>query len=185
MIRTLEGIMLLLLPGLLGCASVAVSTDFDAAIDFGAYKTFAWLPEPTETTGNPRLDSPLLAERIRSAIEPEPAAKSLRKVGSGTPDFYVGYHLSLEKRIDVCTIDQRYGYGAGWHGGGLSQTYVTEYEEGTLILDFVDARLDRLAWRGSGSRRIPRQTTAEQSTQNVNMAVADILASFPPAQGGE
>ncbi|MCP4003381.1 MAG: DUF4136 domain-containing protein [bacterium] len=176
------GLALLLVSALAACASVRVSTDFDPEIDFAAYRTFAWLPEPTGRTGNPRLDSPLLADRIRSAVERELSAKSFRKVAAGMADFHVGYHLSLEKGIDVRTVDQRYGYGPGWPGSGPSHTYVSEYEQGTLILDFVDAGANRLAWRGSGSRRIPRQTTPEQTTENVNMAVTEILASFPPGE---
>ncbi len=60
-----------LLPFLLlaACSSVQVSTDYDPGTDFSVLKSYAWLPRKASTGGDPRLDSTLLNERIRGAVE--------------------------------------------------------------------------------------------------------------------
>ncbi len=163
------------------CGSVRVRTDYDPEADFSGLHSFAWLPGPQPRTGDPRIDNPLLDERIRAAVDSTLIDRGYQKLASGTPDFWVGYHLSLDTRLDVSTIDGHYGYGRhrAWTGG-VPNTYVREYEEGTLILDVVDAKQDRLVWRGSGSRALSRAPTPEQSATTVNNAVRDILKRFPP-----
>ena len=39
-------------------------------------------------------------------------------------------------------------------GDSAFETVITEYDEGTLIIDFLDAGTQRLFWRGTGTRRI-------------------------------
>jgi hypothetical protein len=162
----------------LACVTIEVSTDYDPSADFTAYATFGWLSERPETTGDIRLDNPLLHARLRRAVEEEFASRGYEK--SDRPDFRVGYHLSLEKRLDVTTVDRHYGYGRRW-GPPHGETWATEYEQGTLVLDVVDARVESLVWRGWGSRPIEgRAASPEESQQAVREVVAAILAEFPP-----
>ncbi len=105
-----------------------------------------------------------------------------------TPDFYVNSHLSTEQKLDVRTMNRgyvggphgrRWG-GAGWGGAGWTETYVDQYEEGTLLIDFVDTAARRLVWRGSGTRRLSRDPQPDRVTKRVNEAVDEILGQFPP-----
>ena len=64
---------------------------------------------------------------------------------SKTPDFRVALHTGQQSKVRV--TDYGYGYGVGrWGGGGLD---VYQYQEGTLILDVVDAKTKKLMWRGT------------------------------------
>jgi len=165
----------------LACASTRVTDDYDVNADFSSYATFAWLPQPQEMTGDARVDNPLIAERVRAAIDRTLTSKGYRPASETPPDFLVGYFLSLEQKIDVRTIDRYYGAGRYRHWGGIGyETHVTQYEEGTLVIDIVDAEAERLVWRGAGSRRISKSPTPQKSTQRVNEAVEAILARFPP-----
>jgi hypothetical protein len=65
---------------------------------------------------------------------------------------------------------------------GWTETRVEQYEEGTLVIDFVDSPARRLVWRGAGTRRLSRDPQPDRLTQRVNEAVDDILAQFPPNQ---
>ncbi len=174
----------LLTLALCACASGwTVHTDHDPAADFSTYERFSWLPRPVEMTGEPRVDNPLLHTRVRFAVEQELASKGYKKILEGTPDFYIGYHLSLTTKLDARTTDAHYGYGPGgpWGRMGTPETRYFEYEEGTLILDVVDARLEKLVWRGSGQQRIGEpSTTPEESERRVREAVAEVLKYFPP-----
>ena len=116
---------------------------------------------------------------MRAAVERELSAKSYRVVLDGTPDFYVFYHLSLERKLDVYTVNRGYvdewGYGMAW-----PETRTRQYEEGTLIIDIADAKDKEVTWRGVGVGRVRRNPTPEQTTSDINAAVADILKQFPP-----
>jgi hypothetical protein len=166
---------------LAACASVAVSTDYDPTFNFGPYRSFAWLQEQQPLTGDLRLDNPLLHQRLREAVERTLIARGYEKA-AGAADFVVGYHLSLTQRYDVSTLQSHYGYGPGWNrvGYGPTDTVVTEYEEGTLVIDVVDRRADRLVWRGQAYGRVRESPTPEEREQRVNRVVESILADFPP-----
>ena len=103
-------------------------------------------------------------------------------------DFGVGYRGSIQEKIDVQTIDRYYGYGPGWgqygpgYGGIATETYVDQYDEGTLIIDVVDNRSRKLVWRGSTSARVREDETPAKRTERTQAAVDAILAEFPPQQ---
>ncbi len=174
----------LLTLALCACASGwTVHTDHDPAADFSSYGRYSWLPRTVEITGEPRVDNPLLHTRVRFAVEQELASKGYRKILEGTPDFYVGYHLSLTTKLDARTVDAHYGYGSAgrWGRMGIPETRYYESEEGILVLDIVDAKLEKLVWRASGQRRIGEpSTTPEESERRVREAVAEVLKYFPP-----
>jgi hypothetical protein len=164
------------------CATFHVESDWDPEADFSTLRTWDWLDQAEQEPGHPLLRSPLLHERIRRAVEDELVRRGHPKATGGRPDFRVGYHLSLEQKLDVYTIDRTYGYGrfGAWT---YPETHVNEYQEGTLILDVVDARRGKLAWRGWASRPVYEQPSPEESERNAREAVAAILEKFPPPPG--
>ena len=164
------------------------SHDFDPSADFSAWRAYAWYPNESPPTGDPRIDNPFLNQRIEAAVNRTLTAQGFAQVLDGTPDFYVNYHLSTEQRLDVRTMNRGYmggphrgGWGgAGWGGVGWTETYVDQYEEGTLVIDFVDAPARRLVWRGSGTRRLSRDPQPDRVTKRVDEAVEEVLGQFPP-----
>jgi hypothetical protein len=170
---------------LVGCSTVRVQTDFDPGADFVSYKSFAWLPGPPRTTGNPRIDNPLLDKRIRNAVTRKLELQGYVATDVSSADMLVGYHISLEKKLKVTNVNDYYGYGhrgyRGWgHSMGTSRTTVSEYEMGTLIIDLVDRRRNELVWRGFGETRINRYPTPEKAEKKVKIVVGAILIKFPP-----
>ena len=171
------------------CATVHTQHDYDPNADFSHWRTYAWYPSGPSTTGDPRLDNPLLHERIVAAVDQDLGARGFAPKQDGTPDFFVNYHLSSQQRMDVRTINQSYANGpygrrwgrAGWGGVGWTETVVDQYEEGTLVIDLIDVAESRLVWRGAGSRRLANNPDPSRTTQRVNDAVGEILAAFPPA----
>jgi hypothetical protein len=166
----------------LACSSLSVRSDWDPEADFSALRSWAWLEPSGEDPGHPLLRSPLLHDRVRRAVEAELAARGYEQAPAERADFRVGYHLSLEQKLDTYTIDHTYGYGR-WGVWTYPETYVQEYQEGTLILDVVDARRGKLAWRGWASRPVYEQPSPEESERNVRKAVSAVLDRFPPKPG--
>ncbi len=173
----------LLLTALCACSTLRVSSDYDPAFDFSGFRSWDWLTGTPAGTVDPRLPRGLVEDRIRAALEKHLAARGFQRSGSGTPDFRVGYHAAVEDKVDVRTINRSYGYGPGWGAGrGLmtSDTYVRQYEQGTLILDMVDPRTNVLVWRGSAQAEVYSYSTPEQREARIDDAVGQILERFPP-----
>lgn len=167
----------------LACSSVQVTTDFEPGADFSAFQTYAWWPEgpPPASEGgraDPRYQSPLADARVRRAVDQQLAVKGFRKAAAGEePDIFVNYHLSIESKMDVYTVNRYYGYG--W-GIGVPETRTVQYDEGTLVIDVGDRRRKQLVWRGVGRGRVRDNPSREQLDKDVDQAVMEILAGFPP-----
>jgi hypothetical protein len=86
--------------------------------------------------------------------------------------------VTIDTRTDLNTVPV--GYGWGWWGFAGTETYVDQYEQGTLILDVIDAGSNKLIWRGSAAARVVDDKTPEERTRRVNEAVEKILERFPP-----
>ncbi len=168
---------------LAGCSSLNVNTDFDptAISRVGSFQSYAWLPHPAG--GDTRANNSLVEGRLMRAVDAALQAKGYRLVQSN-PDFLVGWHAGLEDRVDVQRINSYYGYRwSRWgRGGGVwtSDTYVTEYTQGTLILDIVDADANELVWRGAGEGKVNLDSTPQERERRIQEAVDKILEDFPP-----
>lgn len=56
------------------------------------------------------------------------------------------------------------------------------YEEGTLLLDFLDPRSRRRLWRGSAQARVERDPAPDEREASIREAVRLMLERFPPAR---
>lgn len=156
-------------------ATMRVSSYAERAADFRHYRTYAFEPTEPVSTGDPRLDSnPFFYQRVQGAVEKQLAATGYEKAGSGTPDLLIHFHASITQEIDTTEIDRKYGYCTS------SECRPFVYDAGTLLLDFVDARTNKLVWRGwaEGSMDgvVDNQSWMEQK---VDDAVNRILARLP------
>ncbi|MET4076650.1 DUF4136 domain-containing protein [Hymenobacter sp. UYCo722] len=181
----LAAIGLLLLLGPSGCttaARVGVTNDFDHAVNFRAFKTWAWYPQqPKDAEGGPAKGyESFLDKRMRAAVTTEMTAKGLTEVAvTAAPDIYVAYSARVEDKQQVSPyyngLGYPYGYGYGYYGRGYSP--VTQYKAGTVVIDIVDARRKELAWRGTGQAQVNQNTIDEVETHRI---VNGILSTYPP-----
>ena len=180
--RTIARSVLALTLACRACSGIRVTTDYDPSADFTRLRSYAWLDEQSGVQGDRADVTSLLDRRVRRSVDTELQKKGLSSVARAGADALVTYHLGVETKLDVNTIDTGYGYGRGWYRGGVStHTTVTEYQEGTLLIDLVDPKAKQLIWRGSGQARVRRSSTPEEREQRIDEAVAEILKSFPPS----
>jgi hypothetical protein len=59
---------------------------------------------------------------------------------------------------------------------------VSHYDEGTLVIDFVDMTKQELVWRGIGTGAVSESPSVEERTEKINNAVTHILEQFPPTK---
>lgn len=169
----------------LGCSAVQVSQDYLNNANFFNLKTYRWKSEEQKPTGNKRLDNPFLVKRIRSAIEDALAAQGYSKITDGKPDFFISYDYSLKSKIESRDTGTSFGFGFGSFGhfgrlGVNTGKEIRQYDQATLIIDFINAGNEELLWRGMGTRRAAEHTTPEKETKTVNEMVTKILDQFPP-----
>jgi uncharacterized protein DUF4136 len=162
---------------LTGCVPVRVNSYLERGTDFSRYRTYNWGPPDSWTTGDPRLDNnPFFQERVRAEVDKRLASRGFEKATSEKPDLRLHYHASFTQRIDTTGIDAKYGSCDKLD----CQPYV--YEAGTLLLDFVDTRTNKVVWRGWAEGSVDGVIDNQQwLEQRVDEAVRRILARLPRA----
>ncbi|KPJ93829.1 MAG: hypothetical protein AMJ53_06515 [Gammaproteobacteria bacterium SG8_11] len=169
------------------CATQKPNYDYLAGADFGNYSTYAWLSVGKESTDNHRSKNPLIDQRIVGAIDNALAAKGLRKV-SDNSDMLINYHVSVSQQ-EQQQPRGRVSIGSSRYSGSSSLGFAVSvpvggtrtYQEGTLVIDMVDAKTKDLLWQGWGSRTVRQDTDPERLTALINEVVAEVLANYPPA----
>ncbi len=157
-------------------ANAGPTVDYDKSIDFTKYKTYAW------KEGTPAAN-PLNEDRVHKAVNAALAQDGLKEV-EGEADCYVYTHTT-GKGAQSVSIDH-FGYGGyygwgGWGGAyGTTSVNVSNYIEGTLLVDIVDGGTKQLAWRGLASKALFPDTKPEKVEQIINKAVTQMFAKFPP-----
>lgn len=158
-----------------GCSTVNVNNvnyDYDPEVNFTNLNTFKWLPDPISATRHG-----LVVNRIKTAVKRELESKGIVMV-LDNPDFLIAIRGEKQLRTDV--IDWGYSYGRYGRYWGPGEIDVYQYEEGTLILDFIDANIKELIWRGTVTGIVDPGLSPEKRTEKINKAVAKILEKFPP-----
>jgi hypothetical protein len=169
--------ILLLLAAAAGCSTVYdVQYDYNQTTDFSNLKTYNWMRVPEKAD----IDT-LNVMRVQKAVNAEMQAKGL-KLTSDNPDFLIAEHMGKKEKVSVRDWGYDYGPYAGYWGGywGPGGVSTFQYEEGSLILDFVDPQTKKLIWRGSAKAEIDNVRTVEEREKLINEAVQKILKNFPP-----
>jgi hypothetical protein len=151
---------------------MTVKSDYDRETDFSRYKSYAFLPSSARDGDEPRLHDSLMTKRVQRAARSRLDAKGLEYRPSGA-DLLVAYHAAVQEKVDVSHYG--YHYGRGWYGGGVD---VWQYTEGTLVLDFIDAKTKDLVWRGWATDIVGGDP--EEAEQRIDEAVGKILERYPP-----
>jgi hypothetical protein len=96
----------------------------------------------------------------------------------------VTYHVAVDQKVSVTYLNELYGYGPGrgtgyrrnmrYYGYPSREAFVTEYKQGTLIIDMVRA-----------SDEVYPDSTAEVREKRVREAVEAIFTLFPPPNGDQ
>lgn len=171
------------------CAQNLVRTDYDSARDFSAYQTFSWISDD-KMKRHLLVDTDLVDRRVRASVEANLAALGLSPAKAGdSSDVIIAYHYDVKDQFYVDSYHSFGGYAPWWHyhhfggpRGSVNDVDVRHYDQGVLIIDLIDARDNKLFWRGITERRIRKNLTPEQRDTDINQLVTRILAEYPTAQ---
>ena len=176
-------VCLLAVTGALG----GVKVDFEADFDFSGLKYYSWKPAQflSGESGDdqPLLDNSLVESRVKSAINERLQIKGMHQA-QGDPDFFVVYHVGTDDKTTVNSFPSYnagyWGYGVGpYWGAGYNDVMVTNYTEGTLVVDIVDAESNELVWRAYLTATL---TKPEKNEKKIKKALDKAFKKFPPQE---
>lgn len=165
---------------LAGCASQPrIYTNSDPLGDFSGFRTYAF----AEQLGTDRNEySSLLSQFLKTAVSRELDARGYQR--SDNPDLLVNFYTESRERLQSTTtagpgIGGFHGWRTGYYGvwGGY-ETRVTQYTEGTLVIDIVDVQRNQLVWEGIAVDRV-REENLRDLQGTIDQVVAQIFAQYP------
>lgn len=179
--------LLLLVLFALACQTYNVRSDWDESASFDGLRRYAWI-EPEELPGaDPFADNSLLRKRVRAAIEANLTERGFAAVADpGEADFHVTWRILLDEKLRVNGGGAVYGgyggygrwpFGVGGAYGG--PTDVRDYQEATLVIDFLAPANGEILWRGWGSGFLATRDR-DRSPKRFTAGIQAILAAFPP-----
>jgi hypothetical protein len=188
---------------LVGCGTTynAVSTDYDRSVNFSQYKTFAWLPDKADTVNTP-YNNEIIRNNIRNYFGQCMSDRGYQFDGE-SPDILMQLVINNAKKERVITSypssyyyrpyyfgsfyysPYPYGYyyrhypsyGYGYSGfPGYSTTQKQEYVNGSITLNFIDRKNNKLVWTGTADGDI---YDASHISHDLHPAVHSILNEYP------
>jgi len=165
-----------------GCEIVDVTTDHDPSANFAKYKTYTLAPPRKGETLSPTSEAAL-----RDSLRTELGARGLTEASAKNADLDIVRHVFVRHQVSVSQYTDwgyyhygawpyGYGYYGMWPGAPTTYTMVDQFHEGTMILDFVDARTKKLVFRGVG-RAVVGET--ESNAEKIREGVHKMVASYP------
>lgn len=168
-----------------GCAGPGsidvVQSEYWKNENFAKYENYAWLPSDAHQRAATQAEDHRLHDWIREAIDRRLAAKGFARAQSGDAHFLVTYHCRITEKLEAAVID-RVWYGTGDQARWEEVTRrveLTTFDEGSIVIDFVEPGADHRVWRGIALGRISREATPEQLQRIVDRSIREILDEFP------
>jgi hypothetical protein len=163
MIRVIAAVTLAMT--LSGAASEAqtIRVQWDRKVDFSGFQSFSWI-EGTAAV-DAQVDQ-ILIETIENEL-------SIRGIfpDEAEPDLHVAYHASAREEFQV-----QGGYRRDWQdSGGVT---VDSHLAGTLVVDLVDARENRIVWRAIATATVTGNP--KKARARIPSVVQKMFADFPP-----
>ena len=164
------------------CAKMSVSHDYDSKADFVSLKTYQWLSDSYKTGMYEQA-----SRSVIKAVENQLEVKGFKKTVYWNHDFIIAIYGGKEIHQGIIRSGGSYHRSGGsYHrSGGFynqgSQFRKYKYEEGTLIIDIIEAKSKELIWRGTAKDVIDPERTPEERNKLINEAVTKILDKFPPS----
>lgn len=164
----------------LACAPrVRTTTDYDRSANFSSYKTFSLNSQTTAGVVNP-----LNADRIVHAIRKEMTTKGFKESDTKA-DIRIHAVTVVKKENAVHISASSYGYGGpyrpygfwGVHGTGHATVRKDDYKVGTLVIDVVDSKTEKLVWTGTANAEINKKPKNPDNA--IHAVVAKVMADFP------
>ncbi|MBU2571760.1 MAG: DUF4136 domain-containing protein [Gammaproteobacteria bacterium] len=122
--------------------------------------------------------APSVEAALRDSLRTQLYARGIIEV-SENADLHVVRHVSTKQKVTVHQspgVPYRYGRYGAWAGASYGYTDVSQYTEGTLILDFVDAKTQKLVFRGAITGTVGKPET---NAERIREGVEKFIQNYP------
>ena len=183
-----------------GCSTTytAVSTDYDRSVNFGQYKTFAWLPDKADAVNSP-YNNEIIRNNIRNYLGLCMSDRGYA-FDSENPDLLLQLVITNAKKERVLTTyPAAYYYRPYYFGSlyyspypyhyyyqyyptftyaypGVASTEKQEYVEGAITLSFIDTKRRQPVWTSTAKGDI---YDPSHIIRDLHPAVHRIIESYP------
>lgn len=188
--RSMRGLLAVLLIAVSVCAlaKTQIGSSYDPKAPYASLKAYTWAPHEMQDAATASFDQEFVQTHVRAAVNEQLAAKGLQK-RSSNPDFlihwtaFTGAALAVSRSIR--TPDGALGgFQSDVTVGPLPRAEVTDVNMGTLILTFVDAKTQKVIWRGFAQEAVNFEWSDKKKIGKINQVVRKMLDRFPPKPGG-
>lgn len=159
-----------------GCtSSPTVNTQSAPDLQLSNYKTFAFFsPLSTDHSKYGSLLSQRLKKNTRAALE----AKGY-VYDENNPQMLINFSTDKVQKTDVDSMPSMSPWGAGWYSpwGGYNDVYVNQYEEGTLVVDLIDAKQKQMIWQGTARAIVSKNQ--QTNSENIDTAITEMFNKMP------
>ena len=177
-IRTLWPFLLALLVTACASTTPTANMDFDSSFNFSQVRNIAIQPID-RTVASTVIVSDMQVNRINQALTDELERKGYKVVSSNAEaDLLLTWHLITQERMDVRNYNTSTRYNC-WNCG--SNVRVTQFTQGTFIVDLIDPVRLQSVWRSTFESRLRDQPDPARAEENRRNAAAAIFAQFPPS----
>jgi hypothetical protein len=167
------------------CAPIQVKFEYNKDINFETYKSYAWIKNEQPDIVDINFEKDVLDKVVIDAADTELKSRGY-SLNTEKADFLVSYFLVVNTKTDVYAVENYYSNIGYATSPTTSSTRDFEklkrntYEQGILIIDFVDSQTRERIWRGYAQTRIGLYKEAVNQEKQITTAVTKILNEFPP-----
>ena len=131
---------------------------------------------PNEASGNRMIQKSLAANFRANNFQ----------VGPGSADLIVGYLVLVQNNYSTVALDDYFGYGRDSEAivdkaqtlGVVKNTRPDAFEAGTIVVDVIDAKTNKLVFRGHATRDIYKNNSDSARQAIINEAITEALQGF-------
>ena len=164
-----------------GCGpTLQVKTDFDHAASFNQYRSFQ-MGEGKVIEKGTVTENTIVKDRIDTAVQNGLETKGLVPA-SDNADLIARFAVGVRTVKELQSVGYPVAVGMWGPYPGVPSAYpndfwVTEHPEGTLVIDLVDARSQKLVWRAY----VVAEGSGMGDPAFLQKAVTKAFERFPPA----
>ena len=177
-VLTVTGVTILV--SVLCCAVVQAqktSAAHDKNVDFSNYKTFAFDKEGAR--------NPFVNKLIVQAIERELTSRGLTKTDTD-PDLRVVYLAATGPNLQVANVPFYHVVNPAYSGMvGSAAMQMWDVTTGTLVIDLLDRKMDRVVFRGTVNEVLQRAPSADLEgdaktvAKPINKGISKVFKKYP------
>ena len=166
------------------CSTIDVTNDYDPAYSFDGVNNYTILYKSREHSDT------LTDQRIMAEIDNQLMLKGYNKTQRQNADIYVVFHTNVQNKTKVFQDYQyigvspyRYGHRYGY--GGMMAVPVTRtynYDEGKLMVDILNAKDNKIVWRGVATDSLKKHKTPQERLEYINKVMTSIFKTLPVKQ---